>query len=173
MIKCAFCQAELPDHASFCLSCGKAIETEADLVAPSSIDRKWLMDVFTSDGYECELPQDSGNTDRNGFFAKRNDDRLYLFVSLRPSLGLFSLDSIFKLKRARHDELPLRTAIDEFNRQILIWSAYMLDKDTLALKTIFTLSARTSPRSIKVFLASSNEGVFGFLQSSGLAQRLV
>jgi len=165
MITCASCNAELPDSAEFCSSCGKPVEHEADLKAPSDVTRDWLIAVFNSDGYECE----EDNDEANAFFAK-HPTRYNIFVNLRPQLITIGL--ILRLHRHRKDEAALQAAINRFNSENVLWIAYPFREDAMGFSTFFTLSARTSARAITQFLELADTGVVQAVQSSGLMKHM-
>jgi hypothetical protein len=184
MISCASCQAELPDTAAFCLSCGQVIETNTDVKGPSEVDREWLMEVFTGVGYDCE----ESETSSNRFCASdsvRTDLVPNLTVTLHPQERAITLVSVWRLQRSRRDEAQLHAALNEFNGLVPFWAAWTIDETTLGISTVFTLGLRTSRRTMEAFLERATDLLFkqlavapaldrflGFVLSARSAQQL-
>lgn len=178
MISCPACQTELPDTAAFCLSCGEAIESNADLRGPTEVDREWLMTVFTGAGYDCQesdtncnrfYATSAGNdnkerdTNLNGLYASdpgRKDLLPNVTVTLHPEVRAFTLISVWKLQRWRRDGARLHAALNEFNGLMPFWAAWTIDQTTVGISTLFTLGLRTSPRTITAFLERSSDLLF-------------
>ena len=122
-ITCSSCEAELPDIAAFCLACGQAIESSADVKAPNEVDREWLMAVFKGAGYACE----ESDTNSDSFYASdpiREDLVPNVTVTLHPQERAITFISVWKLQRSRRDDARLHAALNEFNGLMPLWTAW-------------------------------------------------
>jgi hypothetical protein len=164
-MKCPECDTDLPSSAAFCLKCGKPIEQDVDLRAPADIDSQWVRGVFESDGYTCT----DSETDYHDFLAT-HPERMNLFVSYKDTVALLSMQSLWRMKQTRRNDPKVSAAINTFNSQSVIWWAYQMDPTSLVISTIFTLSARTSPRSLRAFLEESQRAFVFIAENSGLVQ---
>ncbi len=164
-MQCTRCGLDVPDDASFCMSCGLRIETPSTIRRPEDIDLDWVLKCMVSIGYDGEITEIEGPK----FITARHEKHPNLIVELRSNVGLVVPRLYYpSVSGADLSNIEFLRAVNSFNATSLWWTGWVADDSDFGANTEIALGTTMSEARFTQLLSNALDGFFGNVESSGL-----